>query len=181
MILFLLLLIVALGLVGVYAAQNTGTQDITILNLQFHGVANWLPVVAAAAVVTLLFILYMLYSGAVHGARTGSLRRRISTHESALGDLRKENQRLREENARMRSETRGIDRGAVANDKEAMPVYNEAGQRNYPAAETSGSEMVRDDGSRTASTARAAEPYRPRPSVGERVRSFFSGRESAGY
>src|ERR1700738_2910052 len=102
MILFLLLLIVALGVVGVYAAQNTGTQDITLLNLSFHGVANWVPVVAAAAIVTLLFILYMLYSGAVHGARTGSLRRRISTHENALADLRKENQRLREENARMR-------------------------------------------------------------------------------
>lgn len=82
----------------------------------------------------------------------------------------------------MRSEVRGIDRGsAVANDKDTMPVYNEAGQRNYPAAETSSSEPVRDDGSRTGSTARAAEPYRPRPSVGERVRSFFSGRESAGY
>ncbi|MDQ6710204.1 MAG: hypothetical protein M3Z11_06560 [Candidatus Dormibacteraeota bacterium] len=181
MILFLLLLIVALGVVGVYAAQNTGTQDIALLSLQFHGVANWLPVVAAAAVVALLFILYMLYSGAVHGARAGSLRRRISTHESALADLRKENQRLREENARMRSEMRGSDRGAaIASDRETMPAYDAAGQRNYPAAETSQSEMVRDS-SRTDTTARAAAPYRPRPSVGERVRSFFSGREPAGY
>jgi hypothetical protein len=29
--------------------------------------------------------------------------------------------------------------------------------------------------------ARTAEPYRPRMTFGERVRSFFSGRESAGY
>ena len=187
MILFLLLLIVALALVGVYAAQNTGTQDISVLNLHFHSVANWLPVVAAAAVVALLFILYMLYAGAVHGARTGSLRRRISTHESAIGELRKENQGLREENARMRSEMRSTDRGpATASEREAIPAYNEAGQRNYPAEPANRSEIVGEDASaRTASTrtasARNAEPYQPRPSVGERVRSFFSGNHAARY
>ena len=181
MILFLLLLVVALAAVGIYAAQNTGTQDITLLNMQFHSVANWLPVVAAAAIVALLFVLYMLYSGAVHGARTGSLRRRISTHESALADLRKENQKLREENARMRSEMRGVDRGAtVAKDREAMPVYNEAGQRNYPDDGAQRSEMTSADGTEV-DRSRTAEPYQPRPGVGERVRSFFSGRESARY
>ena len=181
MILFLLLLIAALALVGVYAAQNPGTQDVNLLNLHFHLVANWLPVVAAAAAVAVLFILYMLYAGAVHGARTGSLRRRISTHESAVADLRKENQRLREENARMRSETRGVDGGAaMVNDRGTMPAYNEAGQRNYPAADTERSDMVREDG--TATTTRRADAYQPRPSVGERVRTFFSGRdEPAGY
>jgi cell division protein FtsB len=179
MILFLLLLILALAVVGVYAAQNPGTQDITVLNMHFHSVANWLPVVAAAAVVAVLFVLYMLYAGAVHGARTGSLRRRISTHESALGDLRKENQRLREENARLRSETRGVDRGApIAG--EAKPVYNEAGQRNYPSDEAQRSEMTSADAA-GADRTRSTEPYQPRPSVGERVRSFFSGREPSGY
>ncbi|MEO9008322.1 MAG: hypothetical protein ABI401_14565 [Candidatus Dormibacter sp.] len=182
MILFLLLLIAALALVGVYAAQNPGTQDVTFLNLHFHLVANWVPVVVAAAAVAVLFILYMLYAGAMHGARTGSLRRRISTHESTVADLRKENQGLREENARMRSETRGVDRGAATvNDRDTMPAYNEAGQRNYPAAaDTNRSDMVREDG--TTTTARRADPYQPRPSVGERVRTFFSGRdEPAGY
>jgi cell division protein FtsB len=181
MILFLLLLIAALALVGVYAGQNPGTQDVNFLNLHFHAVANWLPVVAAAAAVALLFILYMLYSGAVHAARTGSLRRRVTTHESAIADLRKENQRLREENARMRSEMRGVDRGAATvNDRDTKPAYNEAGQRNYPTTDTNQSEVVHDDG--TTTTARRAEPYQPRPSVGERVRSFFSGRdEPAGY
>ncbi|HSO94144.1 MAG TPA: hypothetical protein VLS53_06725 [Candidatus Dormibacteraeota bacterium] len=181
MILFLLLLILALAVVGVYAAQNTGTQDITVLNMHFHSVANWLPVVAAAVAVTLLFILYMLYSGAVHGARTGSLRRRISTHESAIADLRKENQRLREENARMRSEMRGADRGAaLAGDRQDKPLYNEAGQRNYPADGNQPSEMAAADGT-AVDRNRNANPYQPHPSVGERVRSFFSGREPSGY
>ena len=179
MILFLLLLIIALAVVGVYAAQNTGTQDISILNFHFHAVANWLPVVAAAAVVAILFILYMMYAGAVHGARTGSLRRRVSTHEGTIGDLRKENQRLREENARMRSETRGA---AAAGDRETMPAYNEAGQRTYADGETNRSEIVTDGtGSTMSERSRTTSPYQPRPSVGERVRSFFSGREPAGY
>ena len=182
MILFLLLLIVALALVGVYAAQNTGTQDISVLNLHFHSVANWLPVVAAAAVVALLFILYMLYAGAVHGARTGSLRRRISTHESTIGELRKENQGLREENARMRSEMRSGDRGpASATEREAMPAYNEAGQRNHPAEQGNRSEIVGEGASAPTASTRNADPYQPRPSVGERVRSFFSGNQAARY
>jgi len=183
MILFLLLLIVALAIVGVYAAQNSGTQDISVLNVHFHAVANWVPVVAAAAVVAILFILYMLYAGAVHGARTGSLRRRVSTHEGTIGDLRKENQRLREENARMRSEMRGMDRGAtMAGDRDAMPAYNEAGQRTYADGETNRSEIVSDGaGSAVNERGRTATPYQPRPSVGERVRSFFSGHEPAGY
>lgn len=175
MILFLLLLILALAVVGVYAAQNPGTQDITVLNMHFHSVANWLPVVAAAALVALLLVLYMLYAGAVHGARTGSLRRRISTHEGALADLRKENQRLREENARMRSEMRGNERGAVGDGK---PVYNQAGQRTYAADESEASEM---SGAEGTDRSRAAESYNPRPGVGERVRSFFSGREPSSY
>ena len=182
MILFLLLLIVALAIVGVYAAQNTGTQDISILNFHFHAVASWLPVVAAAAVVAILFILYMMYAGAVHGARTGSLRRRVSTHEGTIGDLRKENQGLREENGRMRSEMRGMDRGAaMTGDRETMPAYNEAGQRTSPDGETNRSEIVSDGGSTMGERSRTASPYLPRPSVGERVRSFFSGREPAGY
>lgn len=80
----------------------------------------------------------------------------------------------------MRSEMRGVDRGAgLAGDREAKPLYNEAGQRNYPADEAQRSEMASTDGA--VDRSRTAEPYQPRPSVGERVRSFFSGREPSGY
>ena len=179
MILFLLLLIAALAVVGVYAAQNTGTQDITVLNMQFHSVANWLPVVAAAAVVALLFILYMLYSGAVHGARTGALRRRISTHESALADLNKENQRLREENARMRSEMRGVNRGTGRRwcAREKSPSTT----RLASAITQRRGKAIRDYSDRCS---RSQSDCGPLPSPSERgrgVRSFFSGREPAGY
>src|SRR3981189_2939809 len=102
MIVFLILLIIAAAVVGVYATGNTGTHDVTLWQWQWSAVPDWVPVLVAAAVVAGLFVLYMLYSGLVHGVRIGSMRRRVTTRESALNDLRLENQRLREENARVR-------------------------------------------------------------------------------
>jgi uncharacterized integral membrane protein len=114
MILFLLLLIIAGGAIALYASENTATHDVTLWQWHWSAVPDWVPVVLAAAVVGGLFLLYMIYSGVVHGVRVGSMRRRVTTRESALGDLSRENQGLREENARLRSELRGMDRGAAA-------------------------------------------------------------------
>src|ERR1700681_2046152 len=122
MILFLLLLIAACGVVAVYAASgNAGTHDVTLWQWHWSAVPDWVPVVATAAVIVALFVLYMLYSGLVHGVRVGSMRKRVTTRESTINDLRGENQRLREENARVRSELRGMDRGVAAtSDRAAM-------------------------------------------------------------
>jgi uncharacterized integral membrane protein len=114
MILFLLLLIVAGAAVALYASQNTATHDVTLWQWHWSAVPDWLPVVVAAAVVGAIFLLYMLYSGVVHGVRVGSMRRRVSTRDAALNDLRRENQRLREENARVRSQLRGATPAPVA-------------------------------------------------------------------
>lgn len=155
MILFLLLLIIAGAGVALYASQNTATHDVNLWQWHWSAVPDWVPVVLAAATIGALFVLYMLYSGVVHGVRVGSMRRRVTTRESALTDLRRENQRLREENARVRSELRGMDRGVAA----AAPV----------------------SASTTSDRPRIDAPYRPRPTLGERVRAFFSGRQPAGY
>jgi uncharacterized integral membrane protein len=155
MLLFLLLLIVAGAAVALYASQNTATHDVTLWQWHWSAVPDWVPVVFAAAVIAGLFVLYMLYSGLVHGVRVGSMRRRVSTRESALNDLRRENQRLREENARVRSELHGMDRG-VASGEAAV------------ATPTS------------ADRPRVVAPYRPGSTFGERVRAFFGGREPAG-
>jgi hypothetical protein len=118
----------------------------------------------------------MLYSGLVHGVRVGSMRRRVTTRESTINDLRRENQRLREENARVRSELRGMDRGVAATTdrgaietpaRDATPAYQDTSREPVAAGPAV-------DRSRTA-------PYRPRATFGERVRAFFSGREPAGY
>jgi hypothetical protein len=178
MILFLILLLLAAAGVGLYATENGGTHDVTLWQWHWSAVPDWVPAVATAAVIGGLFLLYMLYSGLVHGVRVGSMRRRVTTRESTINDLRRENQRLREENARVRSELRGMDRGVAATSDrrletpahEPMPAYQDTtrdGNGEPVAADAS------VDRSRTA-------PYRPRATFGERVRAFFTGREPAG-
>jgi hypothetical protein len=172
MILFLLLVIAAVGIVAVYAVGgNAGTHDVTLWQWHWAAVPDWVPVVLTAAAFGGLLLLYMLYAGLVHGVRVGSMRRRVTTRESAITDLRRENQQLREENARVRSELhanepapasesrRSVDRGVAATTTDGEPL---------PAATAS-------------DRSRSAAPYRPRATFGERVRAFFNGQESAGY
>ncbi len=174
MILFLILLIAAAGIVAVYAVSgNTGTHDVTLWQWHWSAVPDWVPVVLAAAVFGGLFLLYMIYSGVVHGVRVGSMRRRVTTRESAITDLRRENQRLREENARVRSELHGMNRGVAATtgegvDREPAGATTAAGRE--PVAATNASDRPR-----------RAAPHRAQGTFGERVRAFFSGREPAGY
>ncbi len=157
MILFLLLLIVAAGVVAVYVGSgNTGTHDLSLWQWHWSAVPDWMPVVLTAVVFGGLLLLYMLYSGLVHGVRVGSMRRRVTTRESAITELRRDNQRLREENARVRSELRG---------NQPAPTWE-----SEPVGATSA-----PDRSRSGAT------YRPRTTFGERVRAFFSSREPAGY
>src|SRR5260370_20094832 len=104
MILFLLLLVAAVAVVAAYAVSgNAGAHDVTVWQWHWSAVPDWLPVVLTAAVFGGLLLLYMLYSGLVHGVRVGSMRRRVTTRESAIAEFRRENQRLREENARIRA------------------------------------------------------------------------------
>ena len=156
MIVFLALLLLALLAVGLYAAQNTGTHDVTLWHAHWTGVADWVPVVFASGLVAVLLLAYMLYAGARSGIRHGALRRRITSHEATIGDLRKEAQRLREENARLRSEIRNGQSGAppVQGDEDALQ------------AERVG--------------VRQALADTPEPSLGERLRSVLSGREPGG-
>ena len=167
MILFLLLLIVAAGIVAVYAASgNAGTHDVTLWQWHWSAVPDWVPVVLTAVVFGGLLLLYMIYSGMVHGVRVGSMRRRVTTRESAIIDLRRDNQRLREENARVRSELRGV----VATSGDREPIESTTTPEREPVGAGSAPDY-----------SGSAAPYRTRATFGERVRAFFSGREPAGY
>lgn len=178
MLLFLLLLILAGVGVAVYASENTGTHTVTFLQWHWSAMSDWVPVVTTAIVIGVLFLLYMLYSGLVHGVRVGSMRRRVSTREQAIKEMRADSQRLREENARLRSELRGYDRGLAA--AGGAPIdLRRADAEPVPADGEMTPEPV--GASAAADRPRTAPPYRPGASFGERVRAFFSGREPAGY
>jgi uncharacterized integral membrane protein len=183
MILVLILLLLAAAGVGLYATENSGTHDVTFLQWHWSAVPDWVPVVTTAAVIGGLFVLYMLYTGLVHGVRVGSMRKRVTTRESTINDLRRENQRLREENARARSELGGMERGVAATSDRAAMTSNRdmvetPAQDAMPADQDTSREPAvagtAVDRSRTA-------PYRPRATFGQRVRVFFSGRKPAGY
>jgi uncharacterized integral membrane protein len=177
MILFLILLVVAAAGVGLYASENTATHDVTLWQWHWAALPDWVPVVVTAAVIGGLFLLYLIYSGLVHGVRVGSMRRRVTTRESTINDLRRENQRLREENARVRSELRGVDRGVAATGDRAAVA---APERDATAADEDASrEPV--TGQPVVDRSRTALPFRARPTFGERVRAFFTGRQPAGY
>jgi hypothetical protein len=195
MILFLLLLIAAAGVVAVYAMSgNAGTHDVTLWQWHWSAVPDWVPVVLAASVFGGMFLLYMIYSGLVHGVRVGSMRRRVTTRESAITELRRENQRLREENARVRSELRGNEPAPAWESgrvNEPAPAW-ESGRVNEPApawesgrVKPVGTTAAADREPVAATNApdrsRRAAPYRPRATFGERLRAFFSGQEPAGY
>jgi len=177
MILFLILLVVAAAGVGLYASENTATHDVTLWQWHWAALPDWVPVVVTAAVIGGLFLLYLIYSGLVHGVRVGSMRRRVTTRESTINDLRRENQRLREENARVRSELRGVDRGVAATGDRAAVAPPE--RDATPADEDTSREPV--TGQPVVDRSRTAPPFRARPTFGERVRAFFTGRQPAGY
>src|SRR5712692_5123191 len=176
MILFLILLLLAAAGVGLYATENTGAHNVTLWQWHWSAAPDWVPVATTAAVIGGLFLLYMLYSGMIHGVRVGSMRRRVTTRESTINDLRRENQRLREENARVCSELRGMDHGVAAASDHSSTETPE--WETMPANQDTTREPV------AAATAiehpRIAPRYRARPTFGERVRTFFGGREPAG-
>jgi uncharacterized integral membrane protein len=178
MILFLLLLILAAVGLAIYATQNTAMHPVTFWNWHWAGVADWVPVIVAAAVIGVLFLLYMIYSGAVHGVRIGSMRRRVSTREQAINDMRAENQRLREENARLRARPTE-QRVPVAAAGPANGDGNPNVTRNVNGDAVTDRNV--DTAARPVDRTGAVPAYNARPTFGERVRAFFSGRQSAGY
>jgi hypothetical protein len=95
MIVPLVLMILFFFVLGVYAAQNSGTHDVALFNLVWTQVPDWLPVVLSAAVMFVLMLLYAGYARLRHTMGRLTLRRRIDSNEAMITDLRAENERLR--------------------------------------------------------------------------------------
>lgn len=123
MLVLVILIALVVGGIGVYAAQNPTLHDVTIWQYHWTGVPTWVPAAAAGLGVALAFLIYMLYAGVRSGIRHGSLRLRLATRDTTIGDLRRENQVLREENARLRSENRPAGYPAVAPMESGAPTH----------------------------------------------------------
>ena len=164
MILLLLLVILVFVLAGVYAAQNPGNHNVAFGPYHWNGAPDWLPVVAAAGIVAVLFLLYMAYSGTLTGIRHGFMRRRISSNEATINDLRSENERLREENARLRAEAR--------RDVGASPE-----SVSGPSASPSDGQAARSRDDRDRSEENMSDRAGSRPTFADRVRAFFKREE----
>jgi hypothetical protein len=104
MIVLLLFLALDISLIGLYAAQNPGTESFKLWLFQWTGLPHWVPLAASAALVAVMFIGYMGYNGMLAGVRARFLRRHLNAHEATIDDLRGEIRHIRDENARLRAQ-----------------------------------------------------------------------------
>src|SRR5919108_4606584 len=191
-LLFFLLLVAAGVALGFYSFQNVGGHPVNFLYWHWSSIPEWVPVLAAAVVFGGIMLLYLMWVGAVSGVRRGALRRRVVTHESTIGDLKTENQRLREENARLRSDLRqasATSRTEPAATTPTEPVTSESrGVGDYEQVPTAGGREGTTAGGERVAAAEANDErsgrqldYPRQPTFGERVRGFFGRREPSGY
>ena len=97
---FLILVVLALLLLGIFAVQNSSTEQVNFLTFHWAGVPQWLPPVLAGGAVAILLILYMLVAGGRRGIRQRGVKGRADSRVSALET---ENERLRQEVAELRN------------------------------------------------------------------------------
>lgn len=103
---FLIALLAAYVLLGVFVVQNGGFQDFTFLGYTWH-LATWAPTAVGVGVVSALMVLHMGTSGMGHRLRQYGHTRDLDEHRGLIADLRDENARLREELAAARGAAGG--------------------------------------------------------------------------
>ncbi len=109
---YLIALIVLFVLLGVFAVQNPGTQDFSLLGYVWH-MPLWVPTAVGMGLASALLVLQAGTAGL--GSRFQQLghAREIDEHRGLIADLRDENARLREEVAARRGELSGLRSGAT--------------------------------------------------------------------
>ncbi len=95
MIVSFVVMVLFFFVLGVYAAQNSGTQSVVLFNLMWTGVPDWLPAVLTAAVMFVAMLLYAGYARIRQYVGRLSLHRRVEDNAAMVIRLREENDRLR--------------------------------------------------------------------------------------
>lgn len=98
---YLIALLIVFGLLGVFAVQNGGTQDFTLLGYTWN-LPTWAPTAIGTGLASVLLLLHMSHAGL--GARFRELGhgRALDEHRGLIEDLRADNARLREQLAAAR-------------------------------------------------------------------------------
>ena len=97
----LIALLIVFGLVGVFAMENSGTQDFNFLGAVWHEPV-WVPAAIGVALVSALLLLYTSTLDIGHRFLRYGHRREVEGHRDVIDELRDENIRLREELAAAR-------------------------------------------------------------------------------
>jgi hypothetical protein len=92
---YLIALLVVFALFGVFAVQNGGTQDFTLLGYTWN-IPTWAPTAIGTGVVSLLLLLHMSHAGLGDRFRAIGHGRAIDEHRDLIDQLRVENTQLRE-------------------------------------------------------------------------------------
>jgi uncharacterized integral membrane protein len=103
---YLILMLVVFALTGVFALQNVGTHDFTLLGYSWS-LPLWAPTVLGVAAVSVLLLLHMSHSGLGSRFREMGYGRELDEQRDRVDELQADNARLREELAAARGQVRG--------------------------------------------------------------------------
>jgi hypothetical protein len=105
-IMYLIVLLVAFAIFGVFAVQNDGTQVFQLLGYSWR-LPTWAPAAVGMSVVSVLLLLHMSHAGI--GSRLIRIGhgRSLDQHRDTIDELRAENGRLRVDLAAARGRAEG--------------------------------------------------------------------------
>jgi hypothetical protein len=103
---YLILMLFVIAVLGVFAAQNGGTHDFTLLGYTWN-LPLWVPAAIGTGAMAVLLMLRTSHAGL--GSRLSQIGhwRELDAHLNRIEGLRGENAQLREELAASRGEVRG--------------------------------------------------------------------------
>ncbi len=103
---YLILLLVVFALFGVFAVQNGGTHDFTLLGYTWN-LPLWVPTAIGTAAASVLLLLHMSHATLGSQFRELGHGRALDAQRDRIEELREENVQLRERLAAARGQVRG--------------------------------------------------------------------------